>query len=394
MGAAYYTNKNTNDITISTSKNSEVLSTSKNQQSEKQTIIRIPEKPPSEYEIERGQREYLERMKKIEDYGLISYMITTYYGKNEKRTFNKKPVKQYCDIKTLRKEYTFTNDSVIINIGKQNVGTTNVEIRIMKDMWITNVDNILHFEMSLLSDLQNESKKNVLCNLSITALRNINKMMYGSEYDDNVKLNMLRIPIDEYSIISGLAEGTLMINIMTIDQLKTMLHVNYKIVTEDIEKKRFDGCFGHEYLIRQYITVKKQINIGENVLEMAPNKLEIACMFINSKKSLNLDISSNMYHVYNYGDENVKLYLASQDPQYKKYEIESHDTYIYDVYKNINNSTSQPFGTTLLNEKTKFYITSPEYTDIEITYVTYNVCRYLGKKIDFVIAYFNDTNKN
>lgn len=291
--------------------------------------------------------------------------MSIYLINNPVESYSKYVFKQNFDIKTIRKEYNFENNQIKINC---NVNDEN--IKIMKDMWITNVDKIKQFELCI---KYNVYEKNI-CKLSITALNNLNKMMYEKNYDNYLKLNMLRIPIDEYSmVVGGLANFDVIIKIVTTEPINNLLIVNYKLVTDPKEislyKKR-----AHEYLTRQYITVKQYVHKGENILNISPHVFSISHFFINSNKTTVLNVKSNIYNAY--GFEDVKLCIASKDPEYKNYEIDDHETYIYDVYKNINNATVQPYGMVTINDNTKLYISSSEDTYIEVTYVIYNILRY------------------
>jgi hypothetical protein len=340
-----------------------------------ETIVRIPEyKDEEERKLKKKEIEsvQLNNDNYIKKYGLMSVLIT----QNPQRTFSKNLYKRICDIKTIRKEYIFENNTVQIDIG---VKINKAVVRTIKDMWVTNADNIINFKLYFVTN------KNVYCDLSGTALKNINKMMYRDDYDNYIKLNILRIPIDEYSIVTGLASDNIIVDIITKTPNNHMLYTNYKIITDPQEINRFNSC-GHEYLIRQYITTTESIKKGDNILNIRGTRLEISHMFINSKKSLKLNIKSNIYNAYDC--EDVHLYEVSTDPEYNKYEINSHDTYIFDVYKNVNNTTLQPYGVTLLNDDTKIYITSTEDTNIEITYVIYNVVRYFNNLRGFVVNYF------
>lgn len=334
---------------------------------------------------------------------------TIYISGNPTKTHLKEIYKRMCDMKATREKYTFENNKIIFS-GEDD------EIKVVNKMWLSNISNIKRFAILIVDENQNiddisfnniniDKNISVLYDLTITSLKNLNKMLYD-DYSELINMDTLRIPNCNYYIIKSLMiKNKMVIMIDTINQSQCDLNVKYMIALDDDEISRFKK-HGHEYLIKQYITKSYKIQKGVNNIIPFSTK--------------NVSNDNNSQHEFNYLDLPVKidglttshlfittpktslikgkiylericaknkedsgdLIFANTDFEYTKCSINDCHTYIYDAYDNIKQTNTQPYGSFYINDNFRIKIFSEEEMTISVTYVFFNCVRYMMGKFN------------
>lgn len=228
----------------------------------------------------------------------------------------------------------------------------------------------------------------IIASLSNKALKT-NAIIYNhkSHKIDETKYGIIPI-CNNFLYLKMLKENYKMV--MVIEKYDESI-VNHKIIVtanftnSHDEQRRFNDA-AHECLIKRYQTKKYNLQVGENVIPFDFTAHALSHMFVNSDNPININYQikiDNKIVPENPIILNSTMKNSNDDLLFFSYRTTAFNTYYYDAGENIKGQ-HQPIGHTIINDECKFIIDSTIDCEIDITYVLFDIVRYISN--EFVIA--------
>ena len=303
--------------------------------------------------------------------------------------------KIFTEIQKVRNYYKTENHRF-----KFTSGEDDEDLCVLHNIWIPrkNLKRVAFLMITNLIDLQKLNLKDLptknvdtILNIDASALSSISKLIdKDHENNDYYKLPFLNksyIPktIKNYTYFAIICEP-----------LDPSLKEEFNIVVDrvyphDTDEIRRFLQYPKEYLVKRTITMKYETTAENNKIQLL-SPCALAYLMIHTEKDVS-ELDCTITHKNN----RVRKYaLSTEDPNYALFASDddnNKNTFIIDPYENMfDDNVSQPKGAIYMMNGSYLEL-GPGAHKVSVTYVIYDIIRYLGGMVGFVHELYFDTIK-